>query len=175
GSAIRDDDPDQNVFDVGLGIFHLHVEVAVLVENAGIEQFELRIEPAATRVPFPQRRIRKGGLRVLVEELHVAVRGRVVDVEVVLLDVLAVVAFFVREAEEALLQNRIVSVPERETKADGLMAIAESGEAVLVPAVGARARVIVRKVAPGIAVLAVILADGSPGALGEIRTPALPV
>src|SRR5581483_1979825 len=33
----------------------------------------------------------------------------------------------------------------------------------------------VRKVAPGIAVLAVILADGSPGALGEIRPPALPV
>src|SRR5437773_7065726 len=55
------------------------------------------------------------------------------------------------------------------------MAVAEAGEAVFVPAVRARPSRIVRKVIPGVAVGAVILADGAPCALGEIRAPALPV
>src|SRR2546426_9272642 len=55
------------------------------------------------------------------------------------------------------------------------MAVAEAGEAVFVPAVGARPSRIVWKVFPGVAVGAVILADRAPCALGEIRAPALPV
>ena len=34
---------DQDVFGVGLGILDEHIEVAVLVEDAGVEQFELGI------------------------------------------------------------------------------------------------------------------------------------
>ena len=55
------------------------------------------------------------------------------------------------------------------------MPIADAGEAVLVPSIGARSRVIVGKVVPGGAVGAVVLADGAPGPLAEIRPPSLPM
>ena len=48
------------------------------------------------------------------------------------------------------------------------------GEAVLAPAVGARAGVVVGEVAPRVAAGAVVLAHGSPGALGEVRAPVPP-
>ena len=38
-------------------------------------------------------------------------RGRVVEIEVVFLHVLAMVAFIAREAEEPFFQNRVVLVP----------------------------------------------------------------
>jgi len=47
--------------------------------------------------------------------------------------------------------------------------VAETGEAVLAPVVGARTRLIVREVIPRIAVAAVVLADRAPLALAEIR------
>src|SRR6202041_211353 len=39
-ATICDRDLDQNVFDIGLGIFHQHVEVVIFVEYTRIEQFE---------------------------------------------------------------------------------------------------------------------------------------
>src|SRR5262249_1518836 len=56
-----------------------------------------------------------------------------------------------------------------------LVAIADAGDAVLVPAVHARARLVVREVVPRGAVGAVVLAHRAPGALGEVGPPALPV
>ena len=94
-----------------------------------------------------------------------------VEVEVVLLDVLAVVALVAGQAEQALLEDRVAPVPQREREADPLVAVADAGEAVLVPAIGARSRVIVREVVPRGAVGAVVLADGAPGALAEVRAP----
>src|SRR5579864_9759114 len=41
-ATICDRDLDQNVVDIGLGILHAHVEVAIFVEYTGIEQFEFR-------------------------------------------------------------------------------------------------------------------------------------
>src|SRR3954454_11935928 len=55
-----------------------------------------------------------------------------------------------------------------------LMVIADSGEAVLSPVIGARPGLIVREVVPGIAVRTVIFAYGSPLPLAEIRTPQPP-
>ena len=46
--------------------------------------------------------------------------GRAVEVEVVLLDVLAVVALAVGEAEQPFLQDRILAVPQREREAEDL-------------------------------------------------------
>ena len=77
---------------VDLGVLDDDVEVAVLVEDAGVEQLELGALAAAAAVLLDQPAVGKLGLRILVEELHVGVRRRVVEVEVVLLDVLAVVA-----------------------------------------------------------------------------------
>ena len=51
----------------------------------------------------------------------------------------------------------------------------EAGEAVLAPAVGPRAGMVVRQVLPRRAVRAVVLAHGPPLALAEVRAPVVPV
>ena len=66
-------------------------------------------------------------------------------------------------------------VPERERQAEVLKTVAETGEPVLVPAVGPAAGVVVGEMVPGVAGCAIVFADGAPGPLGEIRAPVLPV
>src|SRR5207249_6973177 len=119
--------------------------------------------------------VRERGLRVLVEVLHVRVRRRRVEVEVVLLDVLAVVALAAGQPEQALLEDRVAPVPQRQREAQPAVIVGDSGDAVLAPAVRARARVIVRKGVPGRAAGAVVLPNGAPLPLGEIRAPPPPV
>ncbi len=174
GTAIVHRDPDQNVFRSLLGVLDEHIEVAVLGEHAGIEQFVFELFSRSPAVGLDKVAIREFPLRILVEVLHVGMRRRAVDVEVVLLDVLAVVAFAVGEPEQALLQNRIPLIPQSQGKAQSLFFVADAAEAVLAPAVRPRARLIVREIVPGIAVGAVVLAHGSPLALAEIWTPLLP-
>ena len=41
------------------------------------------------------------------------------------------------EAEEAFFQDRIMTVPERQGKADVLVTVTEAGEPVFIPTVGA--------------------------------------
>ena len=47
GTAIGDRDPDQQVLFRGFGVFGLDIEIAVLVENAGVDQFVLKIRSAS--------------------------------------------------------------------------------------------------------------------------------
>ena len=101
--------------------------------------------------------------------------GRAVEVEVIFLHVLAVIALVAGQAEQALLQNGVAFVPQGQGKTDGLLAVADSRQTVFIPAIGARAGVIVRQVFPGVAVRAVVFADRAPGALAEVGPPALPV
>ena len=98
-----------------------------------------------------------------------------IEVEVRLLDVLAVVAFGPGETEEPLLQDGIAAVPQGEREAQALLAIADPEQAVFTPPVGTAARVIVREVLPGGAVRGVVLAHRPPLPLREIGPPALPV
>src|SRR5262249_24041105 len=100
---------------------------------------------------------------------------RAVEVKIVLLDVFAVIPLQVGQAEHPLLEDRILLIPERESQADILLVIAEPGQAVLVPAIGAAAGVIMRKVVPGIPIGAVVFADRSPRALAHVWAPAFPV
>ena len=173
-SAIVHGDADEHVFRTVLGVFHEHVEVPIIVEYAGIEQFVLELFPRSSPVGFDQVPVGIFALRVLVEVLHVRVRRRAVEVEVVLLDVLAVVALAVGEPEQALLQDRVALVPQRQRKAQPLLVVAEPAEPVLAPLVGARARLVVREVVPGVAVFAVVLADRAPLPFAQIRSPFLP-
>src|SRR4030095_5498167 len=101
-------------------------------------------------------------------------RGRV-DVVVALLYVLAVVSFGPSETEESLLQNGVDAVPECGSEAESTFAVAEAEQAILAPAVGSAASVVVREVGPAFTVGGVILADGPPLTLGQVRSPALPV
>ena len=101
-------------------------------------------------------------------------RGRAVEVEVVLLDILAVVRLAVGEPEQALFQDRVALVPQRQRKAEPLLVIAESPEPVLAPPVGARARLVMGEIVPRVAVFAVVLADRPPLPLAEVGAPFLP-
>src|SRR4030095_4435108 len=106
---------------------------------------------------------------------HVRMGGRRVEVEVVLLHVLAVIALVAVETEEAFLQDRVAAVPEGQREAEPPVVIADPGDAVLAPPVRARPRVVVREGLPDRAVGAVVLADGSPLTRGQVRTPSFPV
>ena len=100
---------------------------------------------------------------------------RRVEVEVALLDVLAVIALRPAEAEEPLLQDGIAPVPERPREAEPLVVVRDARDAVLAPAIGSRARVGVRQVLPGIAVAAIVLAHRAPLPLAQVGPPPLPV
>src|SRR5690242_15137893 len=101
----------------------LDVPVALLGEDASVEQIERRVVAAATAVLGGKPRIGVFRLRVLVEIAQPAVARRRIDVEVVFLDVLAAVALVAGEAEGPLLQDRITAVPEREREAEPLLLV----------------------------------------------------
>ena len=169
-----DGDADEHVLRTLLGVLDEHVEVPVLVEHAGVEELVLELLARSSAVGLDQVPVRKLALRVLVQVLHVRVRRRAVEVEVVLLHVLAVVALAVGESVEALLQDRVALVPQRQREAQPLLVVADSAETVLAPLVGARARLVMREVVPGVAVFAVVLADRAPLPLAEVGSPFLP-
>jgi hypothetical protein len=102
------------------------------------------------------------------------VRWRTVEVEVILLDVLAVITLAVAQSEQPFLEDRIAPVPQRQRKAEKLTVIGDAGEPVLTPAVSTILRVIMGEVIPSVAVRAVILAHGPPLPLTQIRPPFLP-
>ena len=148
GPAVLDGDLNEDVFRRRLGVLDEHVEVAVLIEHAGIEQLVFQVPAPSLLVRPNEVLVRVGSVRILVQVLHVRVRGRGVDVEVVLLHVLAVVALAVREAEQPLLQNRVAPVPQREREAEELPVVGDSREAILAPAIRSRARLIVAERVP---------------------------
>ncbi len=174
GAAVVDRDPEQDVVGGEFGELDLDVEVAVVVEDARVDQLELGVldPPAAGFVH--QACVGKLGLRVLVEHPHVRVRRRTVEEVVVLLHIFAVVSLFARDPEQALLQDGIAPVPERETEAYLLLVVAEARDAVFSPPVGTTAGMVVREVVPGVADGAVVLAYRAPLPLGQVGAPRSP-
>jgi hypothetical protein len=76
------------------GVLDEYIEIAVVVEYAGVEQFELRLVLATSSVLFQQLTVREFRLRIFVEVLHIGVHRCRVEVEVVLLYILAVIPSF---------------------------------------------------------------------------------
>ena len=173
-AAIADADLDQDVGRPLLGVFDEDIEVTVAVEDAGVDQLVLHVLAATGTIGVDQVAVGIGLLRIFVEELHVRMGGRAIEVEVVLLHILAVIALAVGQAEQALLEDRVLAVPQRQGKAQTLPVVAQPGDAVLAPVIGARPCLIVGEVVPGVAVRAVVLADRAPLALAEIGAPLLP-
>ena len=100
--------------------------------------------------------------------------GDAVAVEVKLLDVLSVVAFGIRQSEEPLLQDGILSVPQRQREAPAQVVVPEACDAVLAPPVGAASCMVVRQILPRVAVRAIVFAHRPPLALAEIGSPGAP-
>src|SRR5215472_12960334 len=124
--SIDDRESYQNVFNVDLCILRKNIEVSVVIKNAAIKQFIFRLIFSASPVFINQSCVGIFKLRIFVEELHVGVSGSTVKIEVVFFDVLAVVPLIPREAIEALLQNRIAPVPQRQSKTNQLAPVANS-------------------------------------------------
>src|SRR6266849_4827868 len=142
--------------------------------DTGVEHLVLRIEPGAPGVAFDEVAVGEGGLRVEVAPPHPRMGGRRVEEEPVLLGILAVVSLRAGEAEHALLHDGVGAVPEGEREAEELVVVADAGHAVLVPAVGAGAGMVMGEPRPGVAVSAVVLPDRPPSPLGEVRPPPPP-
>ena len=101
-------------------------------------------------------------------------RRRAVRVEINFLHVFTVVSLRTGHTEKALLQERVPPVPKPEGETKPLLEIANAADPVFAPAIRARSRLLVRKIIPGIAVRAVILAHRSPGPLRQVRSPKMP-
>src|SRR2546425_9526596 len=97
-----------------------------------------------------------------------------VEVVIQLLCIFAVISFAVRESENALLENRVFAVPQRERETEALLVVANPGDAVLAPAIRAAAGVVVREIFPGVTVRRVILAHRAPLAFGKVWAETTP-
>src|SRR6516165_11048034 len=64
---VADRDPDQDVLRASLGVFDEDVKVAVLVEDAGVEQFVLGASLVSRSVGIDDCLVRVRGLRILIE------------------------------------------------------------------------------------------------------------
>jgi hypothetical protein len=174
-SPVGHGDADEQILRARLGVLGEHIEVAAPVEDAGVGELELGHIPAPALVLLHEPGVGELGLGVLVEGLQVRVGRRGIEVEVLLLHILAVVALWPGEPEEALLEEGILLVPEGQGEAQPALPVGDAHEPVLAPAVGAAPGVFVGKVRPARPIVGVVLADGAPLALGEIGTPPLPV
>ncbi len=168
-------DTDANILRPRLCVLNIDIEVAALVENPGVDEFILGLLPRAAPIDPDEFLIGKLRLWVLVEPAHEAVRGRVVEVVEVILDVLAVITLRIREPERALLEDVVLPVPKRRSETQAAVAIADAEQSVLAPTVNTRAGVVVWEIAPCIAIGRVILADSAPLAVAKKGTPMFPV
>ena len=173
--AIRDRDADENIVRRTLRVLDAHIEVAALREHARVHQLELRLLPRPPPILLDQLRVRKLALRILVERLQVGMRRRGIQKEIILLHILAVIPLVRRETEQALLQNRIAPIPQRQSETQPALAIRDPEQPILAPAIRPTARVIVREIIPARSVSGIILAHRRPLPLREIRPPAFPI
>jgi hypothetical protein len=142
-----------------------------MIKYAGIHQLELGVVPRTPPVLIDQPLIGKRLLRVVISPTQPGVAGQPVEIPPILLDVLAVVSLRSGEAEHALFQDRVNTVPKSQGQTKIMVNVRKTGHAVFVPSVGPGSRVIMWKEAPGVAVVAVVLPYGGPGALREIWAP----
>ena len=173
-SGVADRDLDVDVVWRRLRELCLDPPIAVVIEDASVDELELGILLRASSVLLDEAAVGELALRVVVPPSHVRMRGRGVDEPPVLLGVLGVVALFRVQPEDALFQNRIAPVPERERETQRLAVVAPAREAILVPPVRTRPRMVMGERVPRRAVGAVVLTHGSPGSFREVRTPSLP-
>jgi hypothetical protein len=118
--------------------------------------------------------VRKGPLGIFIEELHVGVGGGAVQIEVIFFDVLAVIALRVGHPEEPLFEDGVLPVPQGQGQAEARFVIGKPGQAVLPPAIGPGAGLVMGKVIPGLAAGAVILPHRAPLAFTQVRPPFQP-
>ena len=126
-AAVTNGDSNENIFRRCLAELDEHVEIAIVIEDARIEQLVLELHLAAVAIGRDEFVVRISCLGILIEVFHVGMRRRRVEVEVIFLHVLAVVPLAVREAEQTLLEDGILTVPQGQRKAELLLVIGNTG------------------------------------------------
>ncbi len=174
-SAIGRGDANENIVGRLLRVLDEDIEVAVVIEYAGIGQLKFRVELAAAAIFFHEPGVRVCGLGIFVKRFQIRRRRRGVEVVVALLHILAVVAFAVGQSEQPFLENWIAAIPERHRETEPALAIGDSQQTIFAPAVCPAASMIVRKILPAIAALRVIFPHRAPLPFGKVRSPTLPI
>src|SRR5260370_25874371 len=174
GSAVECADLDQDGLWRVFGIFHEHVEVAVAFEDTCVQKLVFHFGPRTSFACSNQVIIRESRLRIFVQVLHVGMGRRAVKVEVILFDILTMVAFAVGQPKQAFFQYGILAVPQSNTEAEQLLLIADTSKAVLAPVIGAGSRLIMGEVVPCISIFAIVFPNGSPLTLAKIGAPLFP-
>src|SRR5262249_1012496 len=77
----------------------------------------------------------------------------------------------VGQPEKAFLDDGILAVPQGQREAKPLLIVGNAAESVFTPAVRPGARLVVGEIVPGVAAVAIVLADDTPLALAEFRSP----
>src|SRR5579871_6391371 len=153
-------DSDANVVRPSLRVLDEDVEVAIVIENAGVEQFELAVGRRAPSVLLDQLAVWELGLRVLVEVTQIRMTRRRIEMKVILFDVFAVIAFGIIQTEKPFLEDAVAAVPERRCENQKLIAIADAGDRVFAPAIRFGDGLIMSEKVPRFAIGAVIFANG---------------
>src|SRR5215472_2909385 len=174
GPAIENRDSNQDVFRSLFGVFHQHIEIAIIFKGASIDQLVLKFAPRSFPVDFYQVLVWERSLRIFVEIFHVGVGWCAVQIKVVLLNIFAVITFAVREAEEALFQDGVLAIPQRQGKAEILSIVGNTGEPIFAPAICARSCLVVTEIVPGMAILTVVFSNCAPLTLTELWPPFFP-
>src|SRR4051794_35308010 len=97
--------------------------------------------------------------------------GGAIEIEIIFFHVLAVIALAVGQPKQPFLEDRVLAIPQRDRKAQKLPIVTVTSQPILAPVVGTRPCVVVGKIVPGVAILAVVFAHRSPLPFTEIRSP----
>ncbi len=116
-TAIAHLDLDQHVLGRSFGILDEYIEITIIVEHTRVEQLEFHFGASASCVAFDDLIVGICILRVFVQILKIGMGRRRIEIEVVFLDIFAMIAFAVGKSEQTLLEDRVLAVPKGERKA----------------------------------------------------------
>ena len=94
--------------------------------------------------------------------------------EEVILDVFPMVALSITQTKGTFLQDRILTIPQRDAKAEKATLITDTQKTILAPAIGAGAGMVMGEGAPGITTGGIVLPHSAPLTITEITAPAHP-
>lgn len=72
------------------------------------------------------------------------------------------------QAKQTFFEDGVTAVPQGQSKTEKLVAIADAGQSIFIPAIGATAGMVMGEIIPGFAMLAVIFAYRAPGAFSQL-------
>src|SRR5262249_27543017 len=110
-TTIANFDAYADIFRARLGILDKDVKIPLAIEDARIEQFILPLIITQLFTLLNELLIGIGRLGIFIEILHVGMRWRRVEVEVVLLHILTMIGLRGDQAKQSLFQNRVFAVP----------------------------------------------------------------